>query len=92
MLSERAMDDRTTSPDLERDKDLESLFLSLVENLPVCVARKDRRGKITFANQAFCQLLGLPRESVIGKTDFDFFLHFFRIWSREKTKMWKSVI
>ena len=67
------MDDRTTSPDLERDKDLESLFLSLVENLPVCVARKDRRGKITFANQAFCQLLDLPRESVIGKTDFDFF-------------------
>ncbi len=60
-------------PDVESEKDLESLFLSLVENLPVHVARKDLSGRITFANQAFCRLLGLPRSEVIGKSDFDFF-------------------
>lgn len=60
-------------PDVETEKDLDSLFLSLVENLPVHVARKNLRGEITFANQAFCRLLGLSRDAVIGKTDFDFF-------------------
>jgi two-component system sensor histidine kinase/response regulator len=68
------MDNRDPqSPDVEVEKDLESLFLSLVENLPVHVARKDLRGHITFANQAFCRLLGLSRADVIGKTDYDFF-------------------
>jgi PAS domain S-box-containing protein len=60
-------------PDVETHKDLESLFLSLVENLPVHVARKDLSGHITFANQAFCRLLGLTRSDVIGKTDYDFY-------------------
>ena len=60
-------------PDVETEKDLDSLFLSLVENLPVYVARKNVRGEITFANQAFCRLLEMNREEVIGKSDFDFF-------------------
>jgi PAS domain S-box-containing protein len=60
-------------PDVEAEMDLDALFLSLVENLPVHVARKDLSGHITFANQAFCRLLGLPRSEVLGKTDFDFY-------------------
>ncbi len=54
-------------------EDLEALYSSLVENLPVHVTCKDLSGRITFANQSFCRLLGLPREKVLGKTDFDFF-------------------
>ncbi len=68
------MDDlEKRTPNVEVEKDLESLFLSLVENLPVHVARKDLSGHITFANQAFCRLLGMSRSEVIGKTDYDFF-------------------
>jgi len=66
-------DPGTPLPDVEAEMDLDSLFLSLVENLPVHVARKDLSGRITFANQAFCRLLGLPRSEVIGKSDFDFY-------------------
>ena len=68
------MDEATNpKPDVELVKDMESLYLSLVENLPVHVARKDLSGKITFANRAFCRLVGLGREEVLGKTDYDFF-------------------
>ena len=50
------MDEATNpKPDVELVKDMESLYLSLVENLPVHVARKDLSGKITFANRAFCR-------------------------------------
>ena len=51
----------------------EGLYLSLVENLPVHLIRKDLDGKFTFANQAFCSLLGEKLEDVVGKTDFDYF-------------------
>lgn len=53
--------------------DREALYLSLVENLPVSVARKDVHGRITFANQAFCGLLGITPEEVLGKTDYDLY-------------------
>ncbi|MCA9147776.1 MAG: response regulator [Planctomycetales bacterium] len=65
--------DRSRQIDVEEEKDLESLFESLVENLPVHVARKNLAGRITFANQAFCRLLGMTREEVVGKSDYDFF-------------------
>jgi PAS domain S-box-containing protein len=41
---------------------------SLVQNLPVHVFRKDRSGRITFANQLFCDRVGRTREEVIGLT------------------------
>ncbi len=62
-----------SKPDVEAVKDMESLYLALVDNLPVHVARKDLSGKITFANHAYCRLVGLGREEVLGKTDYDFF-------------------
>ena len=55
------------------EHDIEALYQSLVENLPVSVARKDLAGQITFANQAFCALLELDSDEVLGKTDFDLF-------------------
>jgi len=47
------------------------LYLSLVENLPVFLIRKDRDGRFTFANQAFCNLLGKTMDQILGTTDFD---------------------
>ena len=55
------------------EHDVEALYLSLVENLPVSVARKDLSGRITFANQAFCALLDLSLDEVLGKSDFDLY-------------------
>jgi len=54
-------------------EDSRALYSSLVENLPVHVLRKDREGRFTFANQSFCDLLGRPLASILGKTDFDFY-------------------
>ncbi len=51
----------------------EWLYHSLVDNLPVYVVRKDRDGRVTYANASACQLYGLPFEQVVGKTDYDFF-------------------
>ena len=36
----------------------EAHYLSLIENLPVHVIRKDAAGRFTFASQSFCELLG----------------------------------
>jgi PAS domain S-box-containing protein len=48
-------------------------FLSLIENLPIHVIRKDIKGRFTFASPSFCELLGKPLEKILGKTDFDFY-------------------
>jgi PAS domain S-box-containing protein len=54
-------------------EDSRALYSSLVENLPVHVLRKDRKGRFTFANQSFCDLLGQPLPAIMGKTDADFY-------------------
>ena len=53
--------------------DGESLFLSLVHNIPACFVRKDRSGKFVFANERFAQLLGTTAEYMVGKTVADFY-------------------
>lgn len=50
----------------------DELYHSLVDRLPIHVTRIDLHGKITFANETFCQLVGRPVEALIGLTDFDF--------------------
>ena len=50
-----------------------AIYHSLVESLPINVFRKDREGRIVFANQAFCDGLGKKLEELIGKTDADLF-------------------
>jgi two-component system, sensor histidine kinase and response regulator len=52
-------------------RDSEALYSSLVENVPLYVLRKDREGRFTFANRAFCELLGRPLSDILGKTDYD---------------------
>jgi PAS domain S-box-containing protein len=53
----------------------EAFFLTLVENLPQNIFRKDVAGRFTFANQRFCQALGKPLSEIVGQTDFDIFPH-----------------
>jgi PAS domain-containing protein len=53
--------------------DSEALYHSLVETLPVCILRKDRAGRFTFANRPFCAELGRPLEQIVGRTDHDFY-------------------
>ena len=54
-------------------RDSESLYHSLVENLPLNVFRKDLDGRFTFANSRFLATMGRPMDEILGKTDFDFF-------------------
>jgi sigma-B regulation protein RsbU (phosphoserine phosphatase) len=60
----------------QAEKDLQgsqALYHSLVESIPLQVFRKDRESRFTFANERFCESLGLPLEQIVGKTDLDFY-------------------
>ncbi len=50
-----------------------AIYHSLVESLPINVFRKDRKGKIVFANQKYCDDLNMPLSDLIGKGDSDLF-------------------
>jgi PAS domain S-box-containing protein len=55
----------------ERARELaasEALYHSLVETLPLGVARKDRQGRFTYVNDLFCKLTGRPKQEVLGGT------------------------
>jgi PAS domain S-box-containing protein len=49
----------------------EAFLQSLLENLPLAVVRKDRDGRITFANAAYCLRHRVSPESVVGQTSAD---------------------
>ncbi len=51
----------------------EAFYQSLVETLPLALFRKDKDGRVDFANRLLCEALRRPFEEVIGKTDYDFF-------------------
>lgn len=54
-------------------RESQSLYSSLVENLPVFVLRKNLEGRFTFANRAFCEAVGKTAEEIQGKTDCDLY-------------------
>lgn len=62
----------------ERKQDEEKLRLSqvryrsLVEAQKDLVSRSDPSGKLTFVNDAYCQLMKLPREDLLGRTYQEF--------------------
>jgi PAS domain S-box-containing protein len=61
-------------PGLEPEGAVDATFFARVIDLvahPIFV--KDREFRFVFLNQALCQMVGYPREEMIGKTDFDFF-------------------
>ena len=57
----------------ERMRESETLYHSLVENLPQCIFRKDLAGRFTFANRRFCEFIGKSLPDLLGKTDGDLF-------------------
>ena len=67
----REIAERKRAQDVLRDS--ETLYSSLVDNLPVYVLRKDLEGRFVFASRSFCELIGRPLEEVLGKTDFDLY-------------------
>ena len=48
-------------------------YHSLVESLPINVFRKDREGRIVFANKRYCDELKMSLSELKGKTDLDLF-------------------
>jgi len=51
----------------------EARYQALVESLPLSIFQKDLQGKLVFANQKYCESVGVTPEEVIGKTDLDLF-------------------
>jgi len=56
----------------ELDESL-AIYHSLVDSLPINVFRKDRDGKLVFANQKYCDGLGMTLDELMGKLDTDLF-------------------
>ncbi len=54
-------------------RDSQALYRSLVDNLPMCIIRKDFDGSVRFANREFYRYSGKTAEDILGKTDFDFY-------------------
>jgi two-component system sensor histidine kinase/response regulator len=54
-------------------RETQAIYKSLVESLPLNVFRKDMNGRFVDANQRFCDTLGKPLATILGKTDADFF-------------------
>jgi two-component system, sensor histidine kinase and response regulator len=55
----------------EKVRDSDALYQSLIESLPQCIFRKDADGRYVYVNQNLCELLGVPRQDFLGKTDLD---------------------
>ena len=51
----------------------EALYSSLVESMPMHLVRKDRQGRIVFANKMYCRSIGMSLEELVGKTDDELF-------------------
>jgi PAS domain S-box-containing protein len=54
-------------------RDEQAFYHSLVECLPQNIFRKDRAGRVTFANGRYCATLKRSLEDLLGKNDFDLF-------------------
>ena len=62
--------DRAQFESLKQSHDL---LLSLIEDIPMNVLRKDLEGRIVFVNQRFCDSISRSKGEILGKTDFDLF-------------------
>ena len=50
----------------------DAFYRSLVESLPQNFLRKDRRGRLTYANTLYCQTVGRPLDEILGKLDIEY--------------------
>lgn len=58
---------------IDRLRESEQLYHSLVESLPQSILRKDAEGRFTFVNRRFAELVRCAPKDIIGKTDEDFY-------------------
>ncbi|MFH7245396.1 MAG: PAS domain-containing protein [Spirulina sp.] len=56
-------------------RESQTLYRSLTDVLPHGLFRLDRQQRLTFANPAYLQQIGLSLEDCLGKTAFDLFAH-----------------
>ncbi len=59
----------------ETVRESQALYLSLVEQLPAGVFRKDGAGRYVLANSWFCELSGASAKELLGKTPMEFQPH-----------------
>jgi two-component system sensor histidine kinase/response regulator len=50
----------------------EAFYKTLVESLPQSFFRKDRHGRLTFANTLYCKTVGRKLEDIVGKLDIEY--------------------
>ncbi|MDB6019945.1 MAG: sensor signal transduction histidine kinase [Pedosphaera sp.] len=55
-------------PAEEGTLDSAALYHSIVDNLPVCVFRKDAAARFVYVNSLLCQLKGMTADQILGKT------------------------
>lgn len=58
----------------ERTRELEesrALLTEIADNSPAVIYSKDLEGRLIFINKEYARLFGIPREWMIGKTDYD---------------------
>jgi PAS domain S-box-containing protein len=49
-------------------RESEALYQSLVEQMPSGVCRRNAEGRHVFVNSAFCRIVGLPADEILGKS------------------------
>ena len=70
----RYEEERSDRQRIERElREAEAVYHSLVETLPVSLIRKDREGRLVFANKPVCDEFGRPLSQLRGLTDLDLF-------------------
>ena len=50
----------------------QSLFLSLIDSLPLNIFSKDKNGRFILANRQYCHTVGKSMTDILGRTDEDF--------------------
>ena len=53
----------------------EAFLMSLLENLPFYIYRKDRANRLTYANANYCKRRGKPLNELLGLSDFELSPH-----------------
>jgi PAS domain S-box-containing protein len=54
-------------------KNSEALYHSLVESAPMCIYRKDLKGRFVFGNSSYAKTIGKSKSALVGLTDYDLF-------------------
>ena len=72
------MNDQDSAADTPRNQSAsleqsDAFYRSLVESLPQNFLRKDRHGRLIYANTLYCQTVGKRLDEILGKLDIEYF-------------------